>query len=281
MRRWRAAIILFGLGIGWARAAEPDAALRAYADHDYAAAHAAWLKRADTGDAEAAFQLGLLADLGEGMPSDPVVAYCWYQRAADAGHAAAEFNVAVMQDSGRGVRHDTASAAGWYARAAARGNARAQYNLGLLYNDGDGVPRNPEAARAWFRMAATGGLQAASAKLEARNSATLISTNRKRDDLFHPALPVLPHDNARIGLRHDPQTELVWLAPAETMPVDYFLQVVAKDNDVAHEIYAGYLDVTSALVKLDVGRHAYAWRVYTVSPGTASYTVSSWQHFST
>jgi hypothetical protein len=73
-----------------------------------------------------------------------------YLRAAQAGLPDAAFNIAVLLDSGRGVEKDVALAATWYARAAAQGHDRAAYNLGQLYEAGDGVPRNTDLAHAWF-----------------------------------------------------------------------------------------------------------------------------------
>ena len=104
-----------------------------------------WLPLAAAGDAEAALDVGLLYDLGRGVPQNSLMAFSWYLQAAEAGLAQAAFNVAVMLDSGA-VPRDGAEAALWYARAAANGYHRAQYALAQLYAAGDGVPRNPATA---------------------------------------------------------------------------------------------------------------------------------------
>jgi len=265
---------------GAAPAAPLASAAKAYASGDIGRARGLWLPLAQAGDPEAAFRLGLLADLGEGVPEDAAAAYRWFRRAAEAGYAAAEFNVAVMKDSGRGTPQDTAGAAEWYARAAARGNRRAQYNLALLYTDGDGVSRNPAVARAWFRLAAASGLPAAAEKLGALGADRLPSDRLKLSGTLHPVLPIAPRAGSVITSGGDAFVEIVWSAPAEDLPVRYFLQVVTRDG-IEHEVHAKYLDVTSTLVRLDAGHHAYAWRVYTVSPRSASYTVSPWTSFST
>lgn len=252
----------------------------AYEAGNYVQAHDIWLPLANAGDAEAAFRLGLLADLGKGRPEDPAAAYRWYRRAAEAGHAEAEFNTAVMEDSGRGTRHDASEAAEWYARAAARGNHRAQYNLALLYNEGEGVPRNRLAALAWFRLAAA-GLPAAAAKLQAPDPDPPLPGDLEQDRQLHPAVLVAPHAGSVAAPGDDGLVEFAWTAPAEPSPVRYFLQVMARDDSSRREIYAAYLDVTATLVRLDRTRHAYAWRVYTVAPRSASYTVSRWSLFTT
>ncbi len=275
---WPVLAVTVGLLAGTAAHGQPAMdARRAYAAGNYKRAYDLWMPLARAGDADAAFRLGLLADLGEGMPENAEAAYRWYWSAAQAGHPEAEFNVAVMHDSGRGTAHDVAAAAAWYGRAAARGNHRAQYNLALLYNDGDGVPRNPTVARAWFRLAAS-GVPAAMAKLHAAAPDDLSAQVRQQGDTPRAAIPVAPRPGATAsGIGGT--TEIVWAAPAEPTPVRYFLQVVARDEGIPHELYAAYLDVTAALVTLDPKTHDYAWRVFTVSPSRASYSVSPWTAF--
>ena len=256
-------------------------AAEAYASGDVTRARSLWLPLADAGDPEAAFRLGLLSDLGKGVPEDAEAAFRWFLRAADAGYAAAEFNVAVMKDSGRGTPHDMAGAAEWYARAAARGNHRAQYNLALLYSDGDGVPRNQAVARAWLRLAAASGLPAAAEKLDMSGTDGFASSGLRRSGALHSVLPVAPRAGATVMLRAGALVEVVWSAPAENVPVRYFLQVVKRDAPATREVQAGYMDVTSTLTALEPGDHVYAWRVYTVSPRGASYTVCPWTVFTT
>jgi TPR repeat protein len=126
----------------------------AYAVGRFVDALRIWRPRAEQGDVRAAFGLGLLYDLGEGVGQDAAAAYSWYRRAAEAGYVLAEFNLAVMCDSGTGTERNPAEAALWYARAAAHGYARAEYDLAQLYQAGEGVPRNLEMAARWYAVAA-------------------------------------------------------------------------------------------------------------------------------
>ena len=89
-----------------APAATPDDAQRAYAAGRFEEARRLWEPRAEAGDAEAQFGLGLLFDIGQGVAQDPASAYRWYRRAAEAGMAEAQFNVAVMHDTGEGRPRD-------------------------------------------------------------------------------------------------------------------------------------------------------------------------------
>ena len=134
------------------QAAESGA--EAFARSDFAAAAELWRKEAAAGSAQAKFGLGLISDLGLGVPRDAAKALRWYLEAADDGFSNAQFNVAVMLDAGTGVPRDVGAAAVWYGRAAANGHHRAQYNLGLLYEAGEGVPQNPDLARYWLGRAA-------------------------------------------------------------------------------------------------------------------------------
>ncbi len=48
--------------------------------------------------------------------------------------------------------------------------------------------------------------------------------------------------------------ELVWVAPAQAMPVRFFVQLLALDAAGTHEVFATYLDETATLAPL--GRRA-------------------------
>ncbi len=255
-------------------------ALRAFERHDYARAHTIWLDLARHGDGQAAFRLGLLADVGEGGPEDAAAAYHWFQQAAQSGLAEAEFNVAVLKDSGRGTPHDASGAAEWYARAAAHGNRRAQYNLGLLYKAGDGVPRNQAAASAWFHEAATNGLPAAAAKLEAVDR-TPSEARLDRSATLRPVIPVSPLAAATVPMDQEGATVFVWTAPTQPAPTRFFLQVVTHEAGSQREIHAAYTDLTAALVHLGGDARTYSWRVFTVSPQSRSYVVTAWTQFHT
>ena len=124
-------------------------------------------RQAESGNAEAAFQLGTIYDLGHLVPQDFAQAAMWYRKAAEQGHAAAEFNFGAMCDNGRGVPRDRLAAALWYRRAARHGNARAPFDLGLMYEHGDGVRRDAARALNWYRLAAARGIKAARRKVAA------------------------------------------------------------------------------------------------------------------
>ena len=237
-------------------------------------ARTAWAAAAEAGDPAAQAGLGLLYDLGQGVPKDPAMAYGWYRRAAESGLALAQFNVAVMLDSGVGVARDAAQAATWYAKAAARGHGRAQYNLAQLYASGDGVPQNTAVARVWYQAAADGGIAAARSKLNA------LADSGETAAALVPVAPVAPAPTEPIAARERPATiELVWTAPAQPKPVRFFVQVLAGDQPGWRELYAGYVAQTATLVRLDATATDYAWRAYAVAEGDTHYAAGPWSRF--
>jgi hypothetical protein len=76
--------------------------------------------RAEQGDAEAQFKLGLMYVNGQGVPQDYAQAVGWYRKAAEQGYAAAQYNLGRMYETGRGVPRDDVEAHLWQDLAAAR-----------------------------------------------------------------------------------------------------------------------------------------------------------------
>jgi Sel1 repeat len=258
----------------------------AYATGRFSEALRVWRPLAESGDPRAAFGLGLLYDLGEGVGQDAAAAYLWYRRAAEAGFVPAEFNIAVMYDSGLGTARNAAEAAVWYASAAAHGNARAEYNLAQLYAAGEGVPRNLDVAEAWYAAAAAHGLSAASSKLtalrETRAAAVApaaAAPAAARTELT-PAIPTGPVVTPKLKSGEVALVELSWVAPAQRVPVNFFVQVLALDVAGAHPAFASYLNQSAILARLPSTPAEYAWRVYTVAASVPDYVPSTWSYFS-
>jgi len=119
--------------------------------------------KAEQGDAQAQFTLGLSYSTGSGQPQDPKQAAKWYLRAAAQEHALAQFNLGLMLATGTGVPTDRVAAIRWIRRAAAAGDASAQFYLGNLCHRAsfDQTAANQPALRIesyqWFRLAAAQG----------------------------------------------------------------------------------------------------------------------------
>lgn len=122
-------------------------------------------RRAESGEPDAEYRLGLAYDQGRGIARDQREALHWYRMAGEHGHALGALNAGVLYDSGVGVPRDAVAAAFWYRKAADQGNARAAYNLAQLYENGDGVARDRAQAIDWYRRAQRNGLAAAGSKI--------------------------------------------------------------------------------------------------------------------
>jgi TPR repeat protein len=256
-----------------------DAGQSAYAAGRFVEALRIWRPLAEGGDPRAAFGLGLLYDLGEGVGQDAAAAFVWYRAAAEAGIALAEFNIAVMYDSGVGTDRNPTEAATWYASAATHGIARAEYNLAQLYVAGDGVPRNLDVAKVWYAASAAHGLSAASGKLAslAENRGAAPSPGSAKAAL-KPVIAAASHVlKSKPGAENF--VELFWVAPAHQVPTRFFVEVVAVDAVGAHPTFTGYLDQSAILLRLPSAPAAYVWRVYTVATSESEYVPSAWGRF--
>ena len=251
---------------------------RAFDAGRYYEARRIWTALAEQGDPRAALGLGIVFDLGRGVPSDAATALGWYRAAAQGGIADAELNVGIMLDSGRGAVRDAAEAALWYARAAARGNHRAQYDLGQLYESGDGVPKNTDLAAAWFTAAASGGLSAASQRLN-----QLPKPEREpggADLALLPATPVAPDANAAIERHGETDSvELVWTSPQQPAPTTFYVEALSLTLDGSEPAFGRYVATSSTLMPIHGLSGRFVWRVYVVSPQWHSYAVSGWRRF--
>jgi TPR repeat protein len=128
--------------------------------------------RADRGDAEAQFSLGLQYANGKDVPQDYRHAAQWYLKAAEQSHALAQFNLATMYAAGQGVPRDDAQAMIWFQKAAAQGDAGAQYHLGMRHHRAsiggsteEAIESRVEAFK-WFQLAAAQGYRGSATACE-------------------------------------------------------------------------------------------------------------------
>ncbi len=112
---------------------------------------------ADRGYAKAQSKLGLMYNIGKGVPQDYAQAVKWYRLAADQGLAFAQYRLGAMYDGGQGVPKDYVQAVKWYRLAADQGFTDAQANLGFMYAYGQGVPKDYVLAYMWSNLGAAGG----------------------------------------------------------------------------------------------------------------------------
>jgi hypothetical protein len=121
---------------------------------DYAGALRLWRPLAAQGDVNAEYNLGVMYDVGHGVPANPVQAAFWYRKAAEKGMGAAMLNLAtIIVQHARGPA-DLVPAYTWMRIAANRDPAvrpGAMHNMSLIGHmmSYDQVTRAEAAAHAW------------------------------------------------------------------------------------------------------------------------------------
>ncbi len=84
-----------------------------------------------------------------------------FQLSAERGDVKARYSLGVMYQLGLGVPQDDQETVRWYQLAAEQGDASAQHNLGMMYFEGKGVPKNDVQAYLWMSLAAGQGTELA------------------------------------------------------------------------------------------------------------------------
>jgi TPR repeat protein len=126
-------------------------------------ANSALRQKAEQGDAEAQYNLGLAYAGGKEVPRDYKQAVKWVRLAAEQGHAKAQYGLGNAYYKGQTVPQDYKEAVKWFRLAAEQGDATAQYNMGFCYANGTGVPQDNVQAYVWYNVAATQGNKDAAA----------------------------------------------------------------------------------------------------------------------
>jgi TPR repeat protein len=127
-------------------------------------------KKAEQGDADAQYDLGLLYLRGEGVPQDREKAIEWFEKAALQGRPGAilllekmgctsnyileRAKTAWREKKAEEERLPKAREAAAKLQAAEQGDANSQYKLGLQYLSGNGVPRDYVKGVEWLEKAA-------------------------------------------------------------------------------------------------------------------------------
>src|SRR5947209_8375016 len=113
--------------------------------------------RADLGNADDMFRIGLRYYRGNGVEKDYKEAAAWFRKASDAGDADSMTWMGLLHARGHGVPKDYAQAKSWYEKAAAKDEPVAMNNLGDLYFNGQGRDKDSAAGVGWYRKSAEKG----------------------------------------------------------------------------------------------------------------------------
>jgi len=104
----------------------------AYERKDYETAYKLWLPLAGKGDARAQTALGLMYDIGQGVPQDYKEASKWFRLAAEQGDPDAQFNVGLIYAKGQGTPQDYVLAHMWFSLAGSQGAEDAFHNRDVI-----------------------------------------------------------------------------------------------------------------------------------------------------
>ena len=164
--------------------------LTAYKNKDYAIAIAEWEPIAQKGYGGAAYKLGKIYQLGQGVQQDYGKAIKWFERAGKGRYGAkkkfwrgaAFYTLGLMHLKGEGVPKNQKKAYSMFLKSVQKGagtwQGLASYNMGLMALKGEGVRKSQRDAIYWFKQSArSGNKEAKQALKEARNKA---ANERKR-----------------------------------------------------------------------------------------------------
>ena len=122
------------------------------------------LAAAQSGDAQAQYDLGFRYEKGRGTDEDDDLALEWYRKSAEQGVAQAQFKVGIFYLKGISVDEDPDQAKTWLQKSADQSFAPAQYQLGKLYAAPDGG-RDYQMAVTWLQKAQDNGYEPATREL--------------------------------------------------------------------------------------------------------------------
>lgn len=138
IRFFMAFLVLFaGTAFAWGNPADDDlAALRS---------------QAESGSAQAQFDLGVRYQQGKGVDRDPAMAVGWFRKAAEQGDVPAMINLAAIALGATGSPFDGKSAEEWLRKALAADPRQVDiyYNMACLRS----LQKRPEEALDWLRQA--------------------------------------------------------------------------------------------------------------------------------
>lgn len=157
-----------------------DTGLAAYARGHHGIAAVRLERAAEAGDAEAAYALGLMRQVGLGGPRDPVEAGVLLARAGFLGHAEARRDYVAATAT---LRVDVQP----LLDRAVHGDAEAMRELAGLHAMGLGTPRDSAEAAKWAHLAADHGDTIAQTQLERFRSVLdedLLQEGRRRADAW-------------------------------------------------------------------------------------------------
>jgi len=126
--------------------------------------------KAQNGDPNAQYNLGVCFSSGLGVLKDPAQALVWWRKSAAQGFAPAMYNLGFCYVNAIGIKADPALGVSWYRKSAELGHVPAMCNLGICFDEGVGVAPDFKEAIKWLGKAVAKGDKAAVLHLELMQS---------------------------------------------------------------------------------------------------------------
>ena len=154
-------------------------------------------KAAETGNAEAQFEMGRIYGNGDGVPQDYEIAVGWLEKAARLNHAKAQESLGSIYANGVGVKQDFITARNWYLKAARNGLGSAQYLMATMFRFGLFESEvDMQKAIEWYQRAAQQNVAAAQLAL---GKLVMRGKHVKQDDAAALQWLMLAHANGSQG----------------------------------------------------------------------------------
>ena len=135
--------------------------------------------RAEAGEAEAQYQMGLNYIYGTDVPKDASKAAFWFSKAAEQGYLPAKREIGILLASGEGVEPDMERAVQYLSEAADQLDPSALYHLGIMYESGIGIDKDLQKAVRMLAYAAEMGYPGADVDAERVDNILTEERNRK------------------------------------------------------------------------------------------------------
>jgi|GEM_PF-620713 len=178
-----------------------------------------------------------------------------YSRAADTGDAIAQFNLGLIYENGKGVAVDNQKAKSMYLQSAQQGYAKAMTQLAGLYFKGVDGKRDDQQALNWYKKAAALGDQGALYQLGLFSETGVVSQLNFPDALsFYQKSADLGNDKAQLALARMYQYGL-GVAKDYQHAVDIYKTLAARNNAYAqYQLAVIYIDGRLGEPQLQQGR---------------------------
>lgn len=203
-----------------------DEAKNAYNSGQFESAYQEFEILYGQGDAEAAYYLGRMHHMGEGVPQNFSQALNWYRTAADGGHAEGYFSMGQMYEKGQGSPQDFTRAFEAYQAASDLDHMAARKRVAMMHAEGLGTPVDyGEAARLMQTVADTGDPEAQQLLAYLMESGQVPKEATSGSDeqavAVTPAEPLTPAEQMRarferallsvdMGEQPDADADLIW-----------------------------------------------------------------------